>query len=243
MKTENCSLEQSNAAQGMVSNPSPRSAWRVIKRVLYGLVLILCAFLVVVTVTVAVQRFVFKSPVPSFAGYSLLIIGTGSMENTIMEGDLVLVKDTGEYKIGDIVTFAHPGDRISTTHRIIDYEYDENGNREYVTRGDANNTKDRVNTVDEEIFGEVVWIMHGLGLFVGWLTQGGGIVFVLAAFAVIVLGVLFMKDDNSSQQESEPSKEEDGDRGEEITQKADSHLEEQTEDDTKDQLESEDQNG
>ena len=41
----------------------------ILQKVLYVLLLLLCAFLLVVVVWLAVDKFIVKSPIPSFAGY------------------------------------------------------------------------------------------------------------------------------------------------------------------------------
>ena len=174
---------------------SPRQVLAITKKVLFGLFMVFCAFLIVVTGWLAIDKFILKSKVPSFAGYSILVVATGSMEGTIMEGDLILIKDTGDYKIGDIITFAHEDESIPTTHRIINYSHD--GTDMFVTRGDANNTKDRRNVARDDIFGEVVLTMHGLGLFVGWLTEGGGFIYLVAAVLILILGIYLIKDENN----------------------------------------------
>ena len=74
-------------------------------------------------------------------------------------------KKTGEYKIGDIVTYIQEGDKIPTTHRIVDFK-DGGG---FVTRGDANNAEDLHTVYEDEILGEVVLTLHTLGLVFGWL--------------------------------------------------------------------------
>ncbi len=174
---------------------SPRQVFAITKKVLFGLFLVFCAFLIVVTGWLAIDKFILKSKVPSFAGYSILVVATGSMEGTIMEGDLILIKDTGDYEIGDIITFAYEDETIPTTHRIINFSHD--GTDMFVTRGDANNTKDRRNVARDEIFGEVVLTMHGLGLFVGWLTEGGGFIYLVAAILILILGIYLIKDENN----------------------------------------------
>ena len=176
-------------------NISPRAVWKGANKTAICIVLLFFAFLLVVTSWLAIDKFILKSKAPSFAGYSILTVATGSMENTIMEGDLILIKNTGDYKIGDIITFAHKDETIPTTHRIINWA--EDGSGDYVTRGDANNTEDRKNVLKEDVFGEVVLVMHGLGLFVGWLTEGGGYIYLLAIVLILVLGTYLIKDENN----------------------------------------------
>jgi len=182
------------APDGKARKISPRRVLSITKKALFGLLLLFCAFVLVVTVWLAIDKFILQSKVPSFAGYSVLVVATGSMESTIMEGDLILIENTGDYKIGDIITFAHEDETIPTTHRIINFSHD--GTDMFVTRGDANNSKDRRNVAKDEIFGEVVLVMHGLGLFVGWLTEGGGFIYLLAAVLIVILGVFLIKDES-----------------------------------------------
>lgn len=193
-ETEN-SAKNKSACDKKSKKSSPRGALAITQKVLFGILLLFCAFVLVVTSWLAIDKFILRSKVPSFAGYAIMVVETGSMENTIMEGDLILIKKTGDYKIGDIITFAHEDEEIPTTHRIINFSHD--GTDMFVTRGDANNTKDRENVSQDEIFGEVVLIMHGLGLFVGWLTEGGGFIYLVAAALIVILGVFLIKDENN----------------------------------------------
>lgn len=147
----------------------------------------------VITAWLFVDKFVLKSPVPSFLGYSSLTIETGSMSGTMEIGDMIIIKDTGDYKIGDIVTFMPDGATIPTTHRIINYT--ESG--EFVTKGDANNIKDTDTATKDQIYGEVVLHLPKLGQFASWVRMEGWI-YVIATLAIIVLGVYVSK---SSQEE------------------------------------------
>lgn len=189
-------LQENKVSNG--AKISPRRVLAIVKKSLTALLLIACALLLVVTGWLAIDKLILKSQVPSFAGYSILVIATGSMQDTIMEGDLIIIKDTGEYKIGDIVTFAHEGEKTPTTHRIVDFADDSK--EVFITRGDANNTQDRVNVTKDEIFGEVVLVMHDLGLLVGWLTKGGGFIYVLAVILIFIFGIYLIKDDDKQVQ-------------------------------------------
>ena len=171
---------------------SPQKVWCIARNVLMGLAVAICAIMLIVTVWLCIDKFILKSKVPSFCGYSVLIVATGSMESTIYDGDLILIKKTEDYKIGDIITFAHPDETIPTTHRI--WKYNEQTG-EYSTRGDANNTFDTLPVTEEEIYGEVVCIMHGLGLFVGWLSEGGGLIYLIAVVMILVVGIYLILDE------------------------------------------------
>ena len=76
-----------------------------------------------------------KIDMPSFLGYYVFDVASGSMENGIHIGDYIIVKKTNEYNVGDIVTYEKDGYYV--THRIIKIEGDK-----VTTKGDANNTED-----------------------------------------------------------------------------------------------------
>jgi len=71
-----------------------------------------------------VKGIVNEDEVPSFGGYTPLIVESPSMEDTIMTGDLIFIKktDISELEVGDVITFYNPlGDGKSlVTHRIIE---------------------------------------------------------------------------------------------------------------------------
>ena len=92
----------------------------------------------------------------NFFGYSLFEVQTGSMHGTIEAGDWIVIKSNNDIQIGDIVTYKHGNDFI--THRVI-----ESYKGTYVTKGDANNTKD--DPIDQsQIIGRVVKTFHGFGI-------------------------------------------------------------------------------
>ena len=169
--------------------------FNLIKKVSLGVVYVVFGIVFFITAWLFVDKFIRKSPVPSFLGYASLTIQTGSMSGTMEIGDMIIIKDTGDYKIGDIITFLPDGAVIPTTHRIINYT--ESG--DFVTKGDANNIKDTDNTTKEQILGEVVMHLPKLGQFASWIKQEGWM-YIIATVAVIFLGSFVLK---SSQEEDD----------------------------------------
>ena len=153
--------------------------------------------LVVMASWLCFDKFVLKHRVPSIFGYSSLMVATGSMSGTIEEGDLIIIKDTDDYKIGDIVTFFQDGDDIPTTHRI--YNIDENGN--WKTRGDANNSYDKRSITNDEIIGEVVLVIPYVGTFIDWAVEGGGLIYIVGIFLILGLGIYIIKGDDDEDEE------------------------------------------
>ena len=160
----------------------------LVNKIFSGIGLAILAFLIVVVGWLSIQKFILKDPVPSFAGYSHLIVTTGSMESEISAGDLIIIKDTGDYKNGDIITFMHEGETTPTTHRII-YTYGD----VYTTKGDANNTSDIISVHISEVYGEVVMIIPHLGLFIQWVKDGGGLIYIVGIILIIAAGIYIIK--------------------------------------------------
>lgn len=157
--------------------------------------------LVVIASWLCFDKFILKHQVPSIFGYSSLMVATGSMSGTIEEGDLIIIRDTDDYKIGDIVTFFQDGDDIPTTHRI--YNIDEDG--KWVTRGDANNSYDKRSITSDEIIGEVVLVIPYVGTFIDWAVEGGGLIYIVGIFLILGLGIYIIKgDDDEEEEEATP---------------------------------------
>nr|WP_137791587.1 signal peptidase I [Bacillus sp. E(2018)] len=79
---------------------------------------------------------------PSFFGYQIKAVLSGSMEPSFQTGSIISIKqadDTTTFKKGDIITFQMEDKLI--THRIIDVE-NKSGQVSYNTKGDNNDGPD-----------------------------------------------------------------------------------------------------
>ena len=120
---------------------------------------------------------------------------TGSMEPTIHVGAAVIVKPTsdGIYEVGDIITFVSSTAEIAgqpNTHRIVGVS-EINGQRLYITKGDANNTQDAEPVSASDIYGKVVWhtgSMKWFGTFMGFITTKYGFVCVIILPVLLITG-------------------------------------------------------
>lgn len=170
----------------------------IIKKVLWGIFLAVFGLVAVVTLWLAVDKFVLKSPVPSMFGYSALTVKTGSMAGTIEMGDMIIIHKEDDYKIGDVITYLHEGDKIPTTHRIININQNDGS---FLTRGDANNTKDPEAVTEDIILGKMVKIYPKAGIFMSWV-QTEGWIYIVACLAILGLGVFVINSDNQPVKES-----------------------------------------
>lgn len=132
--------------------------------------IVLCVILVpilVINLTLIIQSYVNKDEVPSIGGNSPLIVLTDSMLPEISSGDLIFVQkiDPNAVKVGDVISFFDPaGNGTSVvTHRVIEI-VEEDGALKWRTRGDNNNTEDKV----------LVPMDNLVGIWKGTRVAGGG---------------------------------------------------------------------
>ena len=126
-------------------------------------ILTLLVFLVLIIIIIAkVKMMSGDKEYFEMFGYSIFSVATGSMEPTIKQNDIILVKAESEYYIDDIVTFPETGTNKKTvyiTHRIVSKRGDT-----IVTKGDANNAKD-VAINQNIVIGKVIKIFSNAGIW------------------------------------------------------------------------------
>ena len=109
-------------------------------------------------------------------GYSIFTVATGSMEPAISQNDIIIIKAKDDYFEKEIVTFK--SDKAYVTHRIIEKRGDT-----FVTKGDANNTKD-VEIEKSSIIGKVVKILHNAAI---WQKIFSSPKVIIAIFVTLML--------------------------------------------------------
>ncbi|MDA1061261.1 MAG: signal peptidase I [bacterium] len=152
----------------------------------FGLVLILAGFF---------SGIVFLTNNNLITGYKVLMVQSGSMEPTIMTGDVIVVKKSQEYSVGDVISFTDDHSR-KVTHRIASVSPDLV--RGFVTKGDANRTEDNAVVPLISIIGKVIYTIPGLGYFIVFAKKPIGIVILIIVPCVLILldeliGLIFPK--------------------------------------------------
>ena len=119
---------------------------KVVKRIANIIIDIIVILILAVSVLIVTLSLTSKSSgVPNIFGIAPLSVLTGSMEDTINTGDMILCEVTNdpsyEYKKGDIVTFYKNinGKSELNTHRIVEVVKDDNITY-YRTQGDNKKT-------------------------------------------------------------------------------------------------------
>ncbi len=145
------------------------------KKIIYGIVISLLLLIVILNMFSVMDKALF--------GFRVFKVATGSMEPYLKVNDRVLIKESNDYKVNDVVTFIDKNGQY-VTHRIIKID-----DKEVITKGDSNNTEDEP-IVKNNIVGKVIlrfklinfvfylfsdpisWILlFGIGVFVIILTS------------------------------------------------------------------------
>ena len=155
--------------------------WRV-------MLILLAVILAISACTLAYDKFVKKSKIPSVFGYSVLIVASPSMTGAIEAGDAIIIKKSDSYAVGDVITYFPADENFSVTHRIVRMEGDK-----FYTKGDANQSEDPDPVLIDQIAGKVAVKLDKVGYFIEWLKSPIGIIFA-ATFIVLLILIIVIED-------------------------------------------------
>lgn len=123
-----------------------------------GVVLcVIFGFMLICNLTIIIKGAIFPEKPPSVLGITPMVVQSGSMsgsaEGHIEVGDLIFVgkADPAQLKEGDVIAFMQGS--IVMTHRIVEIQTDESGQRVFITKGDANNAEDQAPVTEERLVG------------------------------------------------------------------------------------------
>ena len=147
-----------------------------------NILLIIITLLILVGIYYIIQIKILKNDFANLCGYTFFEVATGSMENTINIGDVVIVNLTIDVNENDIIVYKDDNNFI--THRLIKKQADK-----LITRGDANNSEDKpIN--EDQILGKVIYIVPKMGIFRKIFISKEILGLVIAI--LILLGILFV---------------------------------------------------
>jgi signal peptidase len=132
-------------------------------------------------------------------GYGISVVLSGSMEPTLSVNDLVLVRETQDVEVGDVVVYQSGSSLV--IHRVVQVEGDT-----LYTQGDANNAMDA--PIDRaDVKGRMVMALPGLGA-VAQILKNPIVVLVVVAAAFLLLERSYRQEQKEDDQELNQLKEE-----------------------------------
>ncbi len=126
---------------------------------------------------------------PGFFGLTELNVTAGSMAPELPEGTLVLVRAVEPETVeeGEILSFTAPkGEEGIVTHRVVE---NRTADRQFITKGDANDTVDLFPIPYENVIGKVVFHLPAAGRF---LPAAGSFAGRLVLIGILLAGVALM---------------------------------------------------
>jgi signal peptidase I len=161
-----------------------KKVWKIISNLLTGILFLLLIFMIFVVVSSKAS-----GGEPSFLGYQLKTVLSGSMEPTFKTGSIIAIKpmdDTSSFKKNDIITFMQKNQTI-ITHRIIKV-IKQNDQIMYQTKGDNNKDSDFEPVLAQNVVGKYVgFTIPLLGYLIDFAKSNNGL-----AILLIVPGVLLL---------------------------------------------------
>ena len=172
-------------------NPKAEKASQVVKKIISVITALSFVFGLLIFISVLRAN---KGEVPTVFGYSVMRVRTGSMEPNLRTGCIVIAKKTDPQKleVGDIISFysTDPDPFINgqpETHRIVERHYLVTGEREFITKGDANQADDPAPVLQTNIIGKVVLNLGVASGSVLEILQNPKVIFFL-----IILPLIFI---------------------------------------------------
>jgi len=157
--------------------------YKRVSRIVYWLVICVLGLIVLSVIISSVN-------IPG--GLKIYSVQSGSMEPSIYTGSIVISVPTDNYQLRDIITFKAEKDRLDnnpkyiTTHRIYEIKVID-GQENYITKGDANNTPDIVPTSKDLVLGKTIFSIPLLGYLVAFAKTREGLIFLVIIPATIII--------------------------------------------------------
>lgn len=125
-------------------------------------------------------------------GMQVFNVMSGSMEPTYSVGDLLYVKsvDPDSVRVGEPITFVLNEDLMVATHRVMKVDRE---NRQFITKGDANETEDAAPVHFNNLVGVPVFAIPLLGYVSAYIQSPPGM-YVAMGLVIVLLAAVFLPD-------------------------------------------------
>jgi signal peptidase len=145
--------------------------------------------ILLINLTLIAKSYINRDEVPSVGGYLPLIVLTDSMYPAIESGDLIIchTADAQEIKVGDVISFFDPAGNGTSivTHRVLEI-VQEDGTIKFRTKGDYNNTEDKMLVPGDSLVGVYKSRIGGAGNIAMFMQSTTGLI-VCVVFPIIAL--------------------------------------------------------
>ena len=158
-------------------------------------VYILSVLSVVVAMGILVPKLVFN--------IEPLYVQSGSMSPTIPTGSLVFavpVGDGDEIEVGDVIAYTINAKSEKVTHRVVEVDRE---NRRLVVKGDANDVKDPVPVIYENVVGVIRVHVPLVGYAFGYVQQTEGMIIMGTVIVALILLILLSGSGEEEDEEAE----------------------------------------
>lgn len=165
--------------------------WRKMLKVISNIITTLL-FTVLIVIAFAVFSFKASGGEPTFFGYQLKTVLSGSMEPEIQTGSIIAIKPGGDmtrFDKGDVITY-RTGDDILITHRIVQVKRE---GKQYITKGDSNDGPDLKPVFSKNVVGIYTgFTAPYLGYVMNFANsqQGVALLLILPGILLLVYSVI-----------------------------------------------------
>jgi len=163
-----------------------KSIKEIIKAFIAFVLILVIIFLLVIDITIIIERKKYPDKIPTVFGYIPIIVIADTMEPEIENGDLIIVKRVKEETInkGDIIILISPTKQIATIQRVVGIE-EGIQSKFYVIKSDNESEEAEIKIIGEQIQGKYIKRYPKLGeklLFI--ITPWGRVLFVGTVFLI-----------------------------------------------------------
>ena len=167
------------------SKKQPKRSWR-------GFLSELVFYLLLIVIVLFAYLYSSTQKRPSnFFGYSAMMVLTGSMQDEIPRGSLIITKkvDANEIKVGDNISF-FVDEKNTVTHRVIAImeNFAETGSRGFQTQGVNNLHPDTEITYANSVVGRVIFHSLLLGRLFSFLKTD--FLFIVGLITISILSTI-----------------------------------------------------
>ena len=160
---------------------------------------VMCIILIpilIINVTLIAKSFINKEEVPSVGGMFPLIVLTDSMYPEIESGDLIICHtvEAEDVQVKDVISFFDPAGNGTSivTHRVIEI-VEENGETLFRTRGDNNNTEDKLLVPSANLVGTYQTRIPGAGHIAMFMQSTTGLIVCVVLPIILLIGYDFIR--------------------------------------------------